>query len=276
MADSSRQTHPLRSPTIHYCRRQCSSHQTRATSPRPFRQAEKDQKWAELLEEPAPIAKATTGEAVDKDVPLRYETKVTIQADWIAYDVDRGSIKARGHVAIKGAGDEIQAEEGDVDLSKETGTFTDATIIRQSMSMHLEGKTIEKTGVNTYHIEDGWVITCKLKDNETPPWSLASTDTTITEGGYAVLKNATFRIKDIPVLYSPWMILPAKNKRQTGLMFPEFSYSERNSFGVNLPFFVNLSDSADVTFFPNITPTAGSCQAWNFVTSWVRPKKEHL
>ncbi len=224
----------------------------------------KDQKWAELLEEPTPIEKAATGEALDKDAPPRYETKVTIQADWIAYDVDRGSIKARGHVAIKGAGDEIQAEEGVVDLSKETGTFTDATILRQSMSMHLEGKTIEKTGVNTYHIEDGWVITCKLQDNETPPWSLASTDTTITEGGYAVLKNATFRIKDVPVLYSPWMVLPAKNKRQTGLMFPEISYSERNSFGANLPLFVNLSDSADVTFFPEYYTNRGFMPGMEF------------
>jgi LPS-assembly protein len=167
-------------------------------------------------------------------------------------------------VSIKGAGDEIQAEEGVVDLSKETGTFTDATILRQSMSMHLEGKTIEKTGVNTYHIENGWVITCKLQDNETPPWSLASTDTTITEGGYAVLKNATFRIKDIPVLYSPWMILPAKNKRQTGLMFPEISYSERNSFGANLPLFVNLSDSTDVTFFPEYYTNRGFMPGMEF------------
>jgi LPS-assembly protein len=217
----------------------------------------KDQQWAELLEEPAPTPVATTGEALDKNAPPRYETKVTIKADWIAYDVDRGSIKARGHVAVKGAGDEIQAEEGVVDLGKETGTFTDATILRQSMDLHLEGKTIEKTGFNTYHIEDGWVITCKLKDNEAPPWSFASTDTTITEGGYAVLRNATFRIKDVPVLYSPWMIVPAKNTRQTGLMFPELSYSDRNSFGANLPLFVNLSDSTDVTLFPEYYANRG-------------------
>jgi len=227
-------------------------------------QETKNKQWAELLEEPTPIAKSTTGGDVDKDAPPRYETKVTIQADWIAYDVDRGSIKARGHVSIKGAGDEIQADEGVVDLGKETGTFTDATILRQSMSMHLEGKTIEKTGFDTYHIEDGWVITCKLENNETPPWSLASTDTTITDGGYAVLKNATFRIKDFPVLYSPWMILPAKNKRQTGLLFPELSYSERNSFGANLPLFVNLSDSTDVTLFPEYYANRGVMPGMEF------------
>jgi LPS-assembly protein len=244
----------------------------------------KKQQWAELLEESPATPKAMTGEALEKDSAPRYEDKVTIQADWIAYDVDHGSIKARGHVAIRGAEDEIKAEKGEVDLKKETGTFTDATILRKSMDMHLEGQTIEKTGFNTYHIKDGWVITCKLENNETPPWSFASTDTTITEGGYAVLKNATFRIKDVPVLYTPWMIVPAKNKRQTGLMFPELSYSDNNGFGANLPLFVNLSDSADLTLFPEyytdrgVMPgvefryVLGESQKGTFMGSFLRDK----
>jgi LPS-assembly protein len=218
--------------------------------PELLKKEQQDQLWAALLEEPSPAPEETTGRALETDTTPRYATRVTIQADWIAYDIDRHSIKARGHVAIKGADDEIRAETGVVDLKKETGTFTDATILRKSLDLHLEGKTIEKTGFNTYHIENGWVITCKLEDNQTPPWSFASTDTTITEGGYAVLKHATFRIKNIPILYTPWMIVPAKNKRQTGLMFPEFSNSDRNGFGLNLPLFVAVSDSSDLTLFP--------------------------
>ena len=216
----------------------------------------------ELREETAP--KGTTEQTLKKDTTPRYEKRVTILADWIVYDLDRNSIKARGHVNIKDANDEISAEEGIVDLNKETGTFTDATILRKSLDLHLEGKTVEKTGFSTYHIENGWVITCKLKDNETPPWSFASTDTTVTEGGYAVLRNATFRIKDVPVLYTPWMIVPAKNKRQTGLMFPELFTSTRNGFGFDLPLFVNLSDSTDLTLFPEYYTNRGFMPGMEF------------
>jgi len=246
--------------------------------------AGQDQQWALLLEEPEPASAEITGQAVEPDTAALYATRVTIQADWIAYDIDRSSIKARGHVAIKDADDEIRAEAGVVDLNKDIGTFTDATILRKSLDLHLEGKTIEKTGFNTYHIENGWVITCKLDDNQVPPWSFASSDTTITEGGYAVLKHATFRIKNIPILYTPWMIVPAKNKRQTGLMFPEFSHSDRNGFGLNLPLFVAVSDSSDLTIFPEyytkrgLMPglesryVLGEAQKGTFMGSFLRDK----
>ncbi len=224
----------------------------------------KKQQWAELLEESASQPEIITGDALAKNSTPRFEDKVTIKADWIAYDTEQGSIKARGHISIKGANDEIKAEKGAMDLNKETASFTDATILRKALDLHVEGSSIEKTGFNTYHIKNGWVISCKLKENETPPWSLASTDTTITEGGYAVMKNATFRIKDVPVLYSPWMIIPAKNTRQTGLMFPEIKISDNNGFGVDLPLFVNLSDSTDLTFFPEYYAKRGVMPGMEF------------
>ena len=123
---------------------------------------------------------------------------------------------------------------------------------------------MKKQGLTPIISNNGWVITCKLENNETPPWSFASTDTTITEGGYAVMKNATFRIKDIPVLYTPWMVVPAKNKRQTGLMFPEISASDRNGFGIDLPLFVNVSDSTDMTLFPEYYANRGVMPGMEF------------
>jgi len=171
-------------------------------------------------------------------------------ADWIAYDVDNGSIKAKGHVSIQNDTDQLLAKEGVFNLTEETGSFKEATILRQSMDLHLEGEIIEKTGSNTYHIQDGWVVSCKFDEEKTPPWSFAASDTKITQGEYAILKHARFRIKDVPVFYTPWLALPVGNKRQTGLLFPEISNSNRNGFGFNLPLFWNISDSSDLTFYP--------------------------
>jgi LPS-assembly protein len=226
---------------------------------------EEGSSWSLLLEENSatPEEDVVTQEVTENTTP-RYVTEATIKADWIAYDVERNSIKAKGHVSILNDTDQLLAEEGVLDLNNETGTFTEATILRDELDLHLEGQTIEKTGVNTYHIEDGWVVTCKVPEENTPPWSFAASEADITQGEYAILKHATFRIKDVPVLYSPWIMLPIGNKRQTGLLFPEISNSDRNGFGFNLPLFVNISDSADLTLYPEYFAKRGFMPGMEF------------
>ena len=212
--------------------------------------------WSELLEEqvkPPPVR----ADQIAKTSTPEYQTTVTIKADWMVYDVELESIKAKGNVQITNKDEQLFAKEVTLNLTKETGKFTDATITRNELSLHLEGKSIEKTGFDTYRIEDGWVITCKLADGETPPWSFSSANTEITRDGYALLKHARFNIKDVPILYSPYMILPAKNTRQSGFLFPYYSNSTISGTGLNLPFFLNLSDSADITFFPEYYSNRG-------------------
>lgn len=209
-------------------------------------------RWDTLLEKQSEPAAQQPGPTA-----IKTETLTTIKADWIAYDINLGTVKTRGNVFIELGSDQLAADMGEVDLKNETGTFTNATIVRQEKNIHLEGRVIEKTGDLTYHIEDGWIITCKLKEGETPPWSFTSQDVDITEGGYAILKHMTFRVKNVPILYSPWMIVPVKNTRQTGFLFPAISSSDRDGFGFNLPLFVNLSPSSDLTIYPEYLSNRG-------------------
>lgn len=205
--------------------------------------------WAELLGN-SPSKPAITADEVQADITPVLKTEVTIKADWIAYDVVLGNIKARGNIIIENDDDILYAEKANIDLTGETGNFSDAKLIRKDKDLHFEGEEIEKTGLNSYHIENGWVITCKLKDGETPPWSLSSSDTTVKPNGYAIMKHAKFNVKGVPIFYTPYMVIPIKSTRQTGFIFPEISSSSNNGFGFNLPFFVNISDSTDITLFP--------------------------
>ncbi len=181
----------------------------------------------------------------------------TIKADKMLYDTEKETVKMNGHVFIEIGPDQLVAEGGFVRLKEETGTFDNAAIIRQYKDMHLAGRVLEKIGDLTYHIEDGWIITCKLKEGEVPPWSFAAAEADITDGGYAYLKHATFRIKDVPVFYTPFMILPAKRTRQTGFLFPLMSMSDKNGFGMELPFFINISPSSDITLYPHYIANRG-------------------
>jgi len=225
--------------------------------PRVQLSGQKQSKWADLLGESQPKKSITAGQVDERADIDRYKTEVVIEADWLRYDVEKKLIKARGNVKVVGEEDTLTADAARVDMNTETGSFTDAVIIRRENELHLEGKSIEKTGLNTYRIIDGWAVTCKVESGKTPPWHFASSDTRITEGGYAVMRNATFNIKGVPVLYTPYMIVPVKNKRQSGLLLPEVSYSNIGGFGGNLPFFWNISDSMDATIFPEFYTERG-------------------
>ncbi len=214
-------------------------------------------KWAVLLEEAPETQTEEVTQEVATEAEPRFETAVTITADWIAYDVEKNTIKARGHISIVDGTDKLMADSGTFDLNKETGTFSKATILRDKLDLHFEGESITKTGVNTYSITDGWVVTCKVEDGATPPWSFAAAEADVTQGEYATLKHATFRIKDVPVFYSPWLMVPVGNTRQTGILFPELSTSKYGGFAFNLPLFVNISDSSDMTIYSEYLTNRG-------------------
>ncbi len=207
--------------------------------------------WNELLEEETVAEEEeelTPADLPEQTKPI-YKTQATVKADWATYDIALNTIKARGNVSVQADGQYIFAEQAEINLEQETGTFRKATIIGEEKDMHLEGEVIEKIGFKTYHIEDGWIITCKIADDETAPWSFAASDVVIKQDGYAVLKHARFRIKDVPVFYSPYLVVPAKSKRETGFLLPEISSSQNGGFGFNLPFFWNISDSTDLTIY---------------------------
>ncbi len=204
--------------------------------------------WAELLEEEVKATELTPDD-LPKDRKPKYETKAIIKADWVAYDIENQTIRARGNVSVDTGDDQLFADEAEVDLSKEIGSFGEAVIIRKDYDLHLEGSKIEKTGVKTYRIENGWVITCKIGMDEIPPWSFSSSEATVEQEGYAILKNAKFNIRNVPVFYTPYLVVPVKTQRQTGFLTPELSNSSRDGFGFNIPFFWNISESVDMTFY---------------------------
>ncbi len=187
----------------------------------------------------------------------RPTTEVRIEAEKIAYYVDEERIELEGNVQFIRDGDTLQAESGKVDLATETGSFDKAVISKRTNDLHLEGERITKTGYNTYTIENGWVITCKVEPGSTPPWSFASRSTTVEKGGYAFLRHATFNVKGVPIFYTPYLVVPVKDTRQTGFILPEFSFSELSGFGSNTPFFLNINDSMDMTFFPEFYEKRG-------------------
>ncbi|MCZ6726132.1 MAG: putative LPS assembly protein LptD, partial [Acidobacteria bacterium] len=65
----------------------------------------------------------------------------------------------------------------------------------------------------------------------------------------ARIYNTTMRIKKLPFLYSPFMMVPAKSERTSGFLMPNLGYSERRGGVIGLAWFQTFGDSYDATLY---------------------------
>lgn len=194
---------------------------------------------------------------LQKSVRGRIDDSMTISADSINYDIKAGLVEARGNLLIRDGDDEISAAAGILDLKRRTSNLKNARLFRKKDNLHIDGELFEKTGDLTYRLRNSRLTTCETEEKQPPPWSFRSSDMRITKGGYASMKNVSFRIRNTPVLYTPYLIVPAGTERKTGFLFPEFTQSGRDGAGLLTPYFINLSPSHDLTLYPGFLSKRG-------------------
>ncbi len=182
-------------------------------------------------------------------------------ADRIIYDRRNAMVWANGNVVIYLDMDVLKGTEGELDLNTSTGTVENADLFLQRNNIHLLAKQIWKTGPEEYQAKHATISTCPLPKQA---WNFKCRDLKLTIGGMAFAKSSFFNIRDIPVLYSPWVVLPINKYRKTGLLLPYFSTSKRNGAELNVPFFWAINDSMDATFYQHSMSKRGWMQGVEF------------
>jgi LPS-assembly protein len=191
-------------------------------------------------------------------------TGLKIEADRALYNINENLINISGNLHLFEKNNEVRASEAQVQLENQTGFFKDASIFWEDSSLFVSADLIEKTAEQVYHFEEGKFTACPPEKDKAPDWSFRGRDVKITLDDYARLEHATFRIKDVPVLYLPYLRLPLGNEKKSGFLFPEYSSSKRNGTGVVAPFFINLSPSYDMTIYPGYYSDRGTVLAGEF------------
>jgi LPS-assembly protein len=184
-----------------------------------------------------------------------------LSADRAEYNEKTGMIEVKGNVVLESNGDILRAPEAVFHLESQTGRVTEGHLFLKENHYHIRGETIEKTGLNTYVIKECRVTTC---DGERPDWSISGSEVKITLEGYGSVKHAVFRIKDYPALYFPYVLFPAKTKRQTGFLPPSAGYSSRRGAELEVPFFWAISDQTDATFYGRYMTDRGYMQGLEY------------
>jgi LPS-assembly protein len=160
-----------------------------------------------------------------------------------------GSVKRRlvaeGNVVFIRGEERLSGDRVEMD---DTGRgFFENAVGYVEPGVFIEGRRIERVDDETYRVEGGSFTSCAQPN---PRWGFTASTARIEVDDKLVAKNALFRVKGVPVFYSPYIYYPIRRDgRSTGFLFPHFGYSSTRGFEVGTAFFWAMSRSVDQTFY---------------------------
>ncbi len=196
---------------------------------------------------------------------------LTLQADNLTRDHERDIVELEGHVQIVRGEQHISCHKAVIFLrSKKIELFGNVSVISSTQTLIgeevlldyesgtgiikngyikagqvlFEGDVIQKIGEDEFFVSDANYTSCT---NCPATWSFSGQQIRAELGGYAYIKNSVMRIGGVPVLWLPYLVVPLKSDRQSGLLTPTFGRTEVGGFEFAQPYFWAIDRSSDMT-----------------------------
>jgi LPS-assembly protein len=168
---------------------------------------------------------------------------VTIRAQTLTFDRLTKIATAEGNVVIDQGPSRMSGRSAVFDMEKKTGTLQEAEA-DLAPTFHVIAKTIRKTAETTYEIEDGVFTACSVPD---PAWSFSMSRATVVLDDYAQMHGVVFRARKVPLLYSPYLLWPTKEDRQSGFLVPGLGYNNSRGAYLGLTYYWVTGRPTDAT-----------------------------
>jgi LPS-assembly protein len=172
-----------------------------------------------------------------------YYQDVKISADRAELDRETQVVTATGNIVVDQGPSRLTGATASYDLDDKTGVLTEARGY-VSTDYFFSGKEVRKTGDRTYTVIDGVFTSCA---QDVPPWSFKAHRTNIVVDGYARTHGASMRVRNVPVIYFPYMLWPVKPERSSGFLVPKPGYSQRRGASLGLAYYQTIGPSFDTT-----------------------------
>ena len=168
-----------------------------------------------------------------------------IEADEMTYNRETSDTVATGNMEYNDPELSITGNKAEFNLDRKTGVLYDAEILYKKDNYRIAGKVIEKKGEDYYVSPEATFTTC---DPPSPAWCFRGKNIDAVAGDRLKAKGVSFRIKDFPLLYTPYLWTPIGTERKTGFLIPDIGYSNTRGFYFDIPFYWAITENRDATF----------------------------
>ena len=179
----------------------------------------------------------------------------TLSADKIE-GIPEEYYRANGNVTLRSETQLIRSSSGYITNNNNATTeFSDAKFLTHQSGTRGEAKLLARNQDGVVFIEEGFFTTCEPTQES---WQLYGSSIELdTQRGFGTAKHVQIRIAGIPAFYFPWLRFPLNNTRQTGFLFPRFSFSGSDGLSVSTPFYWNIAPNYDATITPQFVQEKG-------------------
>lgn len=188
------------------------------------------------------------------DVVLR-QANIQVEADEAnLYQAEnRGELK--GDVRLRSNGMLVVGEQAEIQLDSGAAEIDDAEYVLHAARARGDAKYIKRGEDAIIRLKDGTYTTCAPGSNA---WQVKGNNIKLDPAtGMGTATNATLRIKDIPVFYTPYIQFPIDDRRQSGFLAPTAGYSSNDGVILTTPYYFNLAPNYDATLYPRLMSKRG-------------------
>ncbi len=223
---------------------------------------------------------------------------IQFRADYYERSLEANHLKGKGNAWVKIEDQEIWADEIEVDFQTNQGIakrnvrltrgsvtligtraqfnikgpdafFENATL--SNGTLVLTGDSIQRLDYGEYEVSEGTYTNCNT--NLVDPshtgecsfdWKISGRRFRLTLEGYAHFYDVVVNAKSVPLLYTPYIILPVKSKRQSGILMPSFPFTATLGSGTSIPVFFALGSWHDLLVTPTFYSSTGLHLAFNY------------
>jgi LPS-assembly protein len=183
-----------------------------------------------------------------------------LQADKITIYEAENKIVAEGSVVFDQGDDQrITGAKGEWNYRTKLGYFEDSTGFTNQTNdgtvIYFTADRVERVSLKEIVVKNGKFTAC---EEAVPKWSFTAAEARIKTNEKVKIRNAKFRIKDIPVLPLPYVSIPiTKQDRASGFLLPTIGYSQSKGVRLSTAYYQTLGRSADATLRTDIYSARG-------------------
>ena len=177
----------------------------------------------------------------------------TLQASKIVYDKTSDRLDIEGPITLKdGAGTLILASQADLAADLSDGVLRSARVVLDER-LQLSSSEVSRVDGRYTAFGRSVVSSCKVcRDGQTPLWEIRARRIVHDEEARQIyFDNAQLRFFGVPVAYVPRLRIPDPSlDRARGFLRPAIRSTSVLGFGVEVPYFIPLGPSRDLTLTP--------------------------